>query len=516
MREEDIKAIAHLWDPAAAVKPEDPQRRASLFWIGPNNAGMRVTMETALQVGVVWACIDAIAKPMAASDFCVYERMGVRKRRELDPHEDPIAYMLNVRPNPEMTAQSFRRSLMIAALAWGNGYAENVRDRAGRVREQYPIHPDRVDPFRTRGGELRFLVRNDDGTETDLAERDLFRIRGPGIMGMVGQNMISHATASIALSMATSKFASSYFGNGTHLGGIVEVPGGMDDVTFERLKKEFNQNHRGVVNANKVAFIENGMKWHPVEGDADKSQLIEARQQDVEDICRWFGVPPHKVQHLLRSTNNNIEHQGLEFVRDALRPWAKELQQEADFKLFGGRGPVRFTRIDLDWASEGDFKSRAEGLKVYRDMGALNANEIRAELGYDDIGTEGDIYTVNGANTRLEDVGKNYDAAAPAPPTTDEPDVDEAGDEEEDPQAAALSAWLSTIYDRAERTRTGNSSKDPVQYLERQLADIVPHLEKFSAKARDLAVAGGREVFAGKAAAESARATILAIIGAEE
>lgn len=511
MRDEDIKAIARFWEPAAAVKQEDPQRRTNLFWIGPNNAGQRVTMETAMQVGVVWACIDAIAKPIAASDFCVYEREGARKRRELDPHDDPISYMLNVRPNPEMTAQSFRRSLMIAALAWGNGYAENVRDRAGRVREQYLIHPDRMEPYRTPGGELRFECHNQDGSATELTERDLFRIRGPGIMGMVGQNMISHAAATIALSMATSKFASSYFGNGTHLGGIVEVPNGMDDPTFERLKKEFNQNHRGIVNANKVAFIEDGMKWHPVDSDAEKSQLISARQQDVEDICRWFGVPPHKVQHLLRSTNNNIEHQGLEFVRDALRPWAKEMQQEADFKLFSGRGPVRFTRLDLDWAAEGDFKSRMEGLQIGRNMGALNANQVRDAIGYDDIGPEGDIYIVNGANTRLEDVGKNYGAkpGSPAPATP-------AKEDEDDPQVAAMTSWLASIYDRVERTRVSNPAKDLQAYLDRQLDDIVPHLEKYSAAAQSLAASGGQRVFAGEPAPQVARETVLAIIGAAE
>jgi HK97 family phage portal protein len=81
-------------------------------------------------------------------------------------------------------------------------------------------------------------------------------------------------------------------------------------------------------------ILEAGMKWSSVSLEPEKSQLVESRQFAVEEICRWFGVPPHKVQHLLRSTFSNIEHQSIEFVRDALTPWARRLEQEADFKLF--------------------------------------------------------------------------------------------------------------------------------------------------------------------------------------
>lgn len=511
MRDEDIQALAHFWQPQAAVKPEDPRARPGYFYIGPNNAGVRVTHETAIQVDAVWACIDVIAKAISSSDWLVYERTSAKKRKELSPHDDRLSYVLNTRPNPEMTAQAFRRALMIAALSWGNGYAEIVRDMAGRVTELYPIAPDRVEPYRDRvTGELLFEVKNDSGTATVLRGRDIFHVRGPSIVGMMGDDLIAKAAGSIALSIATDKFAASYFGNGTFLGGIVEIPGGLDDAPFERLKKEFNKEHRGVGNAQKTAFIENGMKWIPNDSDAEKSQLIAVQQHNVERICRWFGVPPHKVQHLLRSTNNNIEHQGLEFTRDALRPWAREMQQEADYKLFSDRGPTRYTLIDLDWASEGDFKSRMEGLQIVRNAGVINGNEWRDEIGYDDMGPDGDKYIVQGAMTELKNVGKVYEKpVAPAAPAAEDADP-------EDPESAAMTAWLTSIYDRAARCRASNPDKDPEQYLERQLQDIFPHLEQYAPDARAQAMDAGRDVLAGAQANASARRAITAIIGARQ
>lgn len=505
LTDDDIAALAPVWEPQDAVIPEDPRKRQAFFWNGPVLAGVRVTPETAMQVGVVWACIDVVAKAISSSDWLVFERISQKKRKELS--DDPLFYLLNTRPNPEMTAQSFRRALMIAALSWGNGYAEIVRDMAGRVSQLWPIAPDRVEPRRV-GGQLVYIVKNDDGSEVELVQRDMYHVRGPGITGLVGDNMLTRAAGSIALAMATQKFAESYFGNGTQLGTIIEYPGELDDPTFERLSRAFDGKHRGPARAFRTAWIEQGMKATQVESNAEKAQLVAARQQDVEDICRWFGVPPHKVQHLLRSTNNNIEHQGLEFVRDALRPWSRELQQEADFKLFSLRGPTRFTYIDLDWASEGDFKSRMEGLQIARNIGGINGNEVRAEIGYDDMGPDGEKFIVQGAMVELKDVGKAFDKPAAAPAANDEPPAP-------DPAADAMAAWLASIYDRAERCRVGNPDKDPVQYLERQLVDILPHLTRLNADAGATVMAAGQSIFEGeRTPAEAAVHVMASLTGA--
>lgn len=448
LTEDDIKALQAFWEPQNAVKPEDPQHRSMSQYYGRTQAGVRITMDTWWQASAAWGCIDVIAKTFSSSDVLLFERLPNRRRKELV--DDRLVYLLNTRPNPEMTAQAFKRALLIAACSWGNGYAEIVRDLAGRVAALYPIAPDRVEARRDSGGNLGFWVRNDDGTGTWLQSRDMFQIRGPSIIGMMGDNAIARASGTLALALATQKFAEAYFGNGATLGGVIEYPGELDDKTFERLEKAFNGRHQGAMKAFRTAWIEQGMKYVPVESDAESAQLVTARQQDIEDICRYWGVPPHKIQHLLRATNNNIEHQGLEFVRDCMRPWAKEFQQEADAKLLSERGPVRFTEVDLDWATEGDFKSRMEGLQIGRNMGCLNGNEVRAEIGYDDMGPEGDIYIVQGAMVPLKDVGAAYKkptSGAPAKSADQEDDGD-------DP----LAAWLGETFRRIKNRRDGRQS----------------------------------------------------------
>jgi hypothetical protein len=130
--------------------------------------------------------------------------------------------------------------------------------------------------------------------------------------------------------------------------------------------------------------------------EPEKSQLTESRQYSVEDIARWFRVPPHKIGHLLRATFSNIEQQDIEFVRGCLRPWCRRLEQEAQRKLFRrDRGPTKVTLIDTRELVKGDAKSRADYYASGRQNGWLNANEIRAEEGYDEIGSDGDVYLAN-------------------------------------------------------------------------------------------------------------------------
>jgi hypothetical protein len=41
-------------------------------------------------------------------------------------------------------------------------------------------------------------------------------------------------------------------------------------------------------------------------------------------------VPPHLIASLKQSTNNNIEHQGMDFVNHGLLPEAKCFEEELD------------------------------------------------------------------------------------------------------------------------------------------------------------------------------------------
>jgi HK97 family phage portal protein len=124
------------------------------------------------------------------------------------------------------------------------------------------------------------------------------------------------------------------------------------------------------------------------------AQFIETKQFSVEDICRLYRVPLHLVQNLLRATNNNIEHQSLEFIIYTMLPWFKRWEENFNLQLLDGfdRRRNRYFEFKIDALLRGDAKTRAEAYAQGRQWGWLSVNDIRRMENMNDIGPAGDIY----------------------------------------------------------------------------------------------------------------------------
>jgi HK97 family phage portal protein len=470
MKTEDIALLDQFWDPQNRLAARPDPDRSIIHFTRANPANVLVTEDTALQVSTIWACVTVLSNALASSDWNVFEKLPNNDRELL--YNDNVHYLLNTRPNEEMTAKAAKQALVMAACFAGNGFWEISRDMARRPAALWPIAPDRVEPKRDADGSRRlwWKVNNDDGTWVRIEVEDMIHIPGPGITGLIGDSVISRAAMTISLSIAAETFAASYFGNGTFPGILLEAPnaGAMDDVTYERLKKEFEGRHRGASRAFRFGVLEGGYKIHEIQTDAQKAQMTEARKYQIEEICRWFGVPPHKVAHLVHSTLSNIEHLGMEFARDTLRPWARVVQEEVSYKLFSVRSRPRFILVDLDWASQGDFKSRTDAYRNMRDLGAYSVNDVLKAEGKNTIGAEGDIRTVSSASIRLEDVGKNFE-------------TEPATEDDEDAVADVGARWLEQVVARAKRRfdnkvkqgcQRASAERDAVNYVTEELQPL--------------------------------------------
>lgn len=397
------------------LKMDDPLRYMQ-FIQHDQPAGVTVTQTNALELSVVWACVSMIANPIASCDWNIYEMRGEKR---VDQPNDPLWYILNVRPNPDMTAMGLKESLLFNVLTWGNSYGYIVRDMAQRVKEIWPLLPHRVTPWRDPVSQAIFYdYYEQTGGHVTLRSDEVFHLHGPGITGLMGDNIVARAAKSMSLAMAQERFASTYFGNNTNIGGFLTYPKTMDDATFNHLRDSWADRYKGPDKAHKPAILEGGMTWTPLTTPIDDAQLVNSRKLQIEDICRWYAVPPHKVQHLDRMTYNNVEHLAIEYVRDALKPWTIRMEQEADYKLFSPRSNRR-TTFDMFWLMQGDFKTRMEGYHIGRRMGVYSINDVLKLEKQNGIGKEGDGRTIE---INMQDV-----RAVLGGPDLSKPDMIKAG-----------------------------------------------------------------------------------------
>ncbi len=391
--------------------PEPYLTRDRLIWLPSKDlGGMRMTADDALRLSVVWACVTVTAKALASCEWDVFLQLENGDRL---PRRRLVTYaLLNDRPNRECTAFAFREAMYIQAMIYGDFYAEIEFDRGGRPVALWPLDYDRCTLERDADGELVLVVRNRDGGDVALPYESVLHIHGPGVDGLTGFNVVTLAARSLAHAAAAEAFGASFYHNGTQFGGLLSFPNKLSNEARQQMTESIKEGRKGSKNAWDLLVLDNGAKYESFGVEPDKAQFIETRHLLIEEVCRWFGVPPHKVAHLLRSTFSNIEHQSIEFVRDALTPWAERGRQEVDFKLLRPWPGIR-SRLGLEWLQEGDAKSKAEVDSIEVQNGLVTRNEARRRRGRNSIGSDGDKLTVQVNMTTLDKVGA--DMAAPDP-----------------------------------------------------------------------------------------------------
>jgi HK97 family phage portal protein len=410
----------NLWQRLTAVFRDRPTR--DRVYISSSQAGVTVNEDTSLTYSAWWACVRVISQTVAALPWGVYQKTAAG-REEMD---GMVGWLLNNQPNPEMTAFSFREALMAHVLTWGNGYAEIVKDLAGRPAQLWLLAPDRVRPERDEDtGELRYRVTSGDGTQTFLTPDRVLHVHGLGFDGVMGYSPVRMAARSIGVGIAQETFAQAFYGNGAAFGTIVELPvKSMSPEQIAEAERALNDKGRGPAKAFSTKVVPQGSKPHNITMPLQDAQFLESRKFSVTEVCRWFGVPPHKVADLERSTNNNIEHQGIEFVTDAIVPWCIRLEQEANVKLIGYRAQGRvYTKLCVSGLMRGDAKSRAEYYRILNQIGALTINQILALEDMNGIGPDGDARLVQINQTTLEYLVANpgmKQAPSAVPPPQDE------------------------------------------------------------------------------------------------
>lgn len=380
-------------------------------------AGVSITPDSALTISAVHACLRYLTQSLGKLPWRVKLREGTNNKTQ-DKH--PLDYILSVQVSPEWTSLQFRETLLSWALRWGNGYAEIERSIDGRAIALWPLEPWRVEVMRDLDTqELYYRVAGETGSAgfVDMDAADIFHIRGFG-EGPVGLSVMAYAAQSLGWVKAAQLFGAGFFGHGAQLAGVVKMKKALSPEGLAELRTEFQNLYGGPSKSNTVAFLDNEMEYQSIAIDPEKGQFIETNEYLLEEVCRWFGVPPHKIYNLRRATFSNIEHQSIEVVEDSLKPWAKRFELEADIKLFGQNRRGLFSEVDFTQLLQADTTTRMQYYQGLRNIGAISADEIRDREGFNAIGAEkgGDKFTMQAGMTTLEKIGEDPPAPVPAAP----------------------------------------------------------------------------------------------------
>lgn len=350
---------------------ERPPKWIDDLFIRETSSGVSVTEDTALNFSAVWASVNLLSTSVSQLPFQVFKRTADGK--EID-REHPVYDLIHNSPNEYQSQFTFIQTIMNSVLLYGNAYALLTKDKSERVISMDFIHPTDVEVMVK--GKVWYKVKD---RANLIPARNMIHIIGLTTDGYTGRGVIAAAKDAIGLGMAAEQFGGSFFKNGANSEVAFTSQGKLDDTQFERLLKQIKERFTGLKNSHTPILLEGGGDVKQLTIPPDQAQFLETRKFQIEDIARWFQLPPHMIGSLEKATYSNIEQQSIQFVQYSLMPWIKRIEQEFNRKLFFEQEKSEyFCEANVDGLLRGDVKSRGEFYTAMWNIGAIKINEIRA------------------------------------------------------------------------------------------------------------------------------------------
>lgn len=333
--------------------------------------------EMALRVSAFAACIRLISGTVAKLPAHVFKLNGEDRKRD---RNHPLDHVMNVKPNPWQTPIEFRRMMTAHVAMHGNGVGLKVKSATGKVEAIIPWNPAQVSVVQNEFGAPPIYRVTMKGQVRDYPASDVFHLRDLTLDGIVGLSRLQQASQGLGLSYAAETYGASYFKNGAEPGIILSTDGSLTPDQRESLRASYLERHGGAQNAHMPLIAEGGLKVTPLAASNKDSQLIELRSFQVEDIARFFGVPPHLIGHTEKQTSwgTGVEQMSLGFLVFHLLDWLVMWEQALKRDCLDETSEKNlFVEHIVEGLLRADLKTRMDAYAIAITNGILSRNEVR-------------------------------------------------------------------------------------------------------------------------------------------
>jgi HK97 family phage portal protein len=353
--------------------PDEPWLRDALGG-RLTSAGVRVNEKTALTISSVWQCVDILAKNIGTMPLPIYQEVD-NGREKARKHS--LWRVLNRKANPWMTAATFRMALVVHMALWQAAYAHIERNGYGDVIALWPLLPDRTRPV-TKGSSLVFETTLSDGTMRTLPADEVLYIPGLTLNGLEALPTVKMAREVLGLLLAQNEYGARFFSNGANPGGIVTTEMPLTTEQKQQLAQDIADQVKGLSKAHDLLVLSNGAKFTQIGVNPANAQLLESRRFQIEEVGRWFNMPPHKLGLMDKGASYaSVEQMQIQFLTETLRPPMILQEQAMNTSLIPEDLWDTYTIEHVaEGLLRGDSKSRAEFYFRMWTMGVFTINDI--------------------------------------------------------------------------------------------------------------------------------------------
>lgn len=370
-------------------------------WMGMSSSGKVVSADKAIHLSAVWACVRLLSESVSTLPLKVYERQQDGSRKPATNH--PAYQVLCRRPNSEMTPSRFMLMLVASICLRGNAFVEK-KMIGNKLVSLVPLLPQHMVVKRLDSGSLEYTY-TEAATKRVIPVKNIMHIRGFGLDGICGMMPMMAGRDVIGSAMAVEESAAKIFENGLQSSGFLSADQALAEDQRERLRG-YMQAFTGSRNAGKIMVLEGGLKYQNVTMNPEAAQMLESRAFSIEEICRWFRVPPFMVGHADKQSSwaSSVEGMNLQFLTNTLRPLLVNIEQEISRCLLDD--DELFAEFSVEGLLRADSAGRSAYYTTALQNGWMSRNDVRRLENLPPI-EGGELYTVQLNLTPLEDLKKN-------------------------------------------------------------------------------------------------------------
>lgn len=344
---------------------------------GMGDAGEPVTDSSVLSISSAWACINLLSGTIASLPLMVYRRDANGVREVFRDH--PLYRLLHDSPNYDQTAVDFWEFIAASIEMRGNAYARIERNSRG-IASLMPVNPALMGVRRLQNGSIEYRW-SQDGRYFVETDKTMLHIRGFGGNPLGGMSTLHYGRHTFSLARAVDKSASSTFKNGMRPSGVLTFDKWLTPEQRKLAEEKLASKFQTAADTGKPMILEGGTKWEQLTLAPEDAQMLESRSFSVEEVCRFFGVPPFMIGHTEKTTSwgSGIEQQTLGFQKFTLRRRLKRIEQAIEKQLLttADRASGVSVEFNLEGLLRADSAGRARFYQQMTQIGAMTINEVR-------------------------------------------------------------------------------------------------------------------------------------------
>ncbi len=374
------------------------------------NSAVPVTVDGALQLSSVWACVKLITETVASLPIEIYKKDLATGIKSLLP-DHPLAILFGGRVNRWQTRVEFLETMVYQLILHGNSFCAIQRGVGNRIIGLIPLMSAQMLVTLLADGTVTYTY-TDNGSVTVYAAESIWhnKLFGNGIIGL---SALSYGRNAIGIGLAAEQVVTKIYQNGGKPSGVLTIDKLLTPEQRAQIKENFREMTEG--DNNRLFTLEAGFTYQQISLSPQDIELLSSRKFQIEDICRFFGVPSVLVNDTGASTTwgSGIQQIVEGFFKFGIRPCLNRMQESMKCWLLP---PEERLLIEICFdACDLLMPGIAERIKMYKDGvqgGIMTSNQSRGEEGWNPL-PGGDDLLVQRQMVALKDLG-NVTNTAPS------------------------------------------------------------------------------------------------------